>query len=504
MISRLGGGQEESIKLGSSDDGDVTFRGYRSIFSRYNLYSHGPGIKNEGPKGWDESNWGEARRTDFKNPSTRLLCSNDLDLGAVEYDYSDFAYCADFGYIPNHWMITLRRFGSPVGDNIWSNKSFGGSPDVARAIGYMTDEKNKMEDILGFSVKMKFKELTSEIQTINQSNNEHFGHKLPGKGLAKVLDSTGSQANQALAGDKALNFDPIESYPNRVYGPIDVIDRINVRDRGLESTQSFELTFEYELKSIDGVNPRAAMLDLFTNLLLLTYNKGEFWGGATRFIGRKPPKFIGDPSQLQNGDFVGYAKSMLTDALGSFDNLTGGKGLSVDGIVNAAKTIGSNAMGLLGGKALDEMGRPDIIAIHSLLKGDEIGEWHLTVGNPYYPIMVIGNLILEDSKFAFSGPLGVDGFPSKLTLTCSLKPAMSRDRVGIQQMFQYGNGILKSATVQQQATSYYQNYSLSGGNGGKNQKNLVDLNIQSAKDVSNRFGSQFNAQSIEDKTRYNT
>jgi len=38
---------------------------------------------------------------------------------------------------------------------------------------------------------------------------------------------------------------------------------------------------------------------------------------------------------------------------------------------------------------------PTIRNMHSLLTGDPVGEWHLTVGNPLNPIMIVGNLICE-------------------------------------------------------------------------------------------------------------
>lgn len=503
-IGHLAGKELESVDYG----GDVKVSGYRSIFSRYNLFKIGQGWDGTTATPFDESNWGISgeRRTAFRNPSTNLLCANSL--GAVEYEFSDFAYCSDFGKIPNHWMVTLRRFGSPVGDNIWTTDGFGKAPDVARAVGYMTSEKNKLEDLMGFSVKMNFKELKSEIQTVNDSSG--YGSNLPGLGAAaKAFQPNGNEARRDAknGNSNADNFDPISSNTNKIWGPIDVIDSINVRDRGLVSTMQYELTFDYTLKSIDGVNPRAAMMDLFTNLLLLTYNRGDFWGGATRFTGRKPPKLLGDPTMLQNGDFVGYASSMLSDALGAFDQLTGGKGLSVDGVVNMAKTIGGNALNMLGGKALDKMGRPDIIGINSLLKGDEVGEWHLTVGNPFYPTMVVGNLILEDSKFKFHGPMGVDGFPSNLTLVMTLKPAISRDRAGIQDMFSYGNGILKAPISPEIEKTYYANKKLSSGSGGHAKQNAIDINVESTSKFTeqlNRFADYFGDSQVDNKRNYNT
>ena len=503
-IGNLASQGSASIKYTGDSEG-VT--GYHSIFSRYNLFSSGPGYLENKGSSFEESDWGDGNaRTRFKNPTTNTLCN--LDLGAIEYEYSDFAYCSDFGEIPNHWMITLRRFGSPVGDNIWSPDSYGSMPDVARAVGYMTSEKNKMESLLGFSVKLKYKKIESKIDTKTADSSKGFGSgslfstKMGKRAKTAITATSKSQSSQAAKGDDAMSFDPVATYTNTVYGPIDVVDNLHIRDRGLEHEQSFELVFEYTLKSIDGVNPRAAMLDLLTNLLLLTYNRGDFWGGANRLLGKKAPGFLGDPSKLASGDLAGYVDSAMKSMTAGFEKLTGGKGASVEGLKNAAKNIGGNIANMLGGMALDQMGRPEILGFQALLSGEDTGEWHLTIGNPLYPIMVAGNLKLDNSTFELSGPIGVDGFPSKLKLTCTLTPAMPRDRSGIQAMFSFGNGNIKLPVLEPSSKTYPMNKSLSKSNGGGKGKTLhdnpIDANIASL----NRFGN-WSPAIVEEKRKWN-
>ena len=72
---------------------------------------------------------------------------------------------------------------------------------------------------------------------------------------------------------------------NKTYGPIDVIAKTNIRDRGLEFEQTITLEFDYELRSYDGINGKAAMLDLLGNILAVTYSMGTFWGGSIRMYG---------------------------------------------------------------------------------------------------------------------------------------------------------------------------------------------------------------------------
>ena len=69
----------------------------------------------------------------------------------------------------------------------------------------------------------------------------------------------------------------------------------------------------------------------------------------------------------------------------------------------------------------------------------ETGTWHVTIGNPLNPIASIGNLIIDgDVEITHGGPLGLDDFPTEITVKVPLKHAMPRDSVDIQRMFTKG------------------------------------------------------------------
>ena len=121
--------------------------------------------------------------------------------------------------------------------------------------------------------------------------------------------------------------------------------------------------------------------------------------------------------------------------------------------------IGKAANGLLSGKGINALGDSKIMdniiggglmklmngpqggtVIRAFLTGDPTGQWHMTVGNPMNPMMVCGNLALQNSSVEFEGPLGYEGFPSKIKLTCTLKPARPRDKGEIESMFNAGRG----------------------------------------------------------------
>ena len=109
----------------------------------------------------------------------------------------------------------------------------------------------------------------------------------------------------------------------------------------------------------------------------------------------------------------------------------------------------------LKGMLKDNLGRPALYAMDSLISGDDCGFWHLTIGNPYNPIMVIGNLIMTNSTVQQFGPLGVDDFPTEVKVTCTVKPGRSRDMSEISRYYTQGlNGIYISK-VGQPSTDFH-------------------------------------------------
>jgi len=116
-------------------------------------------------------------------------------------------------------------------------------------------------------------------------------------------------------------------------------------------------------------------------------------------------------------------------------NIKNGEGIN--------KILGDSSIleNIVGGGLMKMMGGPsggDVIK--AFLTGDPTGNWHVTIGNPMNPIMVCGNLCLEDTNFSFEGPLGFEGFPTKLKVETTLKPGRPRDKTDIESMFNAGRG----------------------------------------------------------------
>jgi len=391
---------------------------------------------------------------------------------AVEYDWADFAVCKNYGKVPNNHMITLRRFPFPVQDNIY-DININKYPDIGRLVTWWGEgTNNSLADVMKMEYGFVWKEMESEMQVIKSGppsqslTDKLFGTKI-GQ-LARLTSPSNSASNMFQNGQMqgAEFYDFAQHNRMRIDGPVDSIDKMTVRDRGLTFEQKFSLTFEFDLKSIGGVNPRLAMLDMLANILFVTYNRGNFWGGGIRYqsdLRQNSEIAIGDTKLLQQGKYFEYLKSIPTDfqkrfktmAAGPKDGANAGFANDLSGMLGPllggfAKPFANIASGMLGnltdmffGKNALASGAFNHMEIpNSLLTNQPIGVWHITVGNPFQPIAVFGNVILEKTSIEFSEDLGWDDFPESMKVVCELKHPIAKDRDAIESVFNVGRGPL--------------------------------------------------------------
>lgn len=300
------------------------------------------------------------------------------------------------------------------------------------------------------------------------------------------------------------NVDPYDStFQNRILGPINRIDKVKKRKEGIVFSQTLNIKCAYQAKAIGGINPKAALLDVLGNCLEMVSPHAVFWGGGHRFMIHPQlypfhdggwrdnymemlydGKILGPDGMLQTalsgikkvgeneqGEFsMDVAKSALTrmgggalaligSAINSISSMFGGssvigdnlfdiageaQGTSADEARNRADnqiaTFTKNLKQMWNNKVMAETIFPSITAGGNLLIGEPTGEWHLTVGNPLNPIMVIGNLICKEMKVTWDEQLGPDDFPIGFEVEYSLEHAMARDSQAIQSMFNRGMG----------------------------------------------------------------
>ena len=435
------------------------------------------------------------------------------ELGVAKYRYIDFMFCRDLGKIPNNHLLTLRKFTRPVGDNINTRLpksdtpyNFNQSMDVGRLVTWFGNGDNKLEDIIKYNYVATFKPLDSKIQPVDsQEDEESTGI------IGKMVNTINPRYNQAMSqgrtgahnfisqlGGRYLStsyanfarggqyerheiFTPYDH--NKVYEPKNTIQSTHVYEGKLTFSQEFTIKFSYKLRAYDNINPRAAFLDLIGNILAVTYRSGTFWGGSRMFRGAPPNKVgtakvnafldrtfdtlggIGNNLLSGNldiggtlGSIWGAVKQIASDAFNTAKSLalgntsTKGKSpLQVIGAIIKHTGLWSGVQGMI----KNGLGRPAVYALDSLLTGDNVGLWHLTIGNPRNPIMSIGNLIIDKSEITQSGPLGLDDFPTDLMVSVSLKHGRPRDSAEIQKMYTKGSGPIYTPLGAKAASNFY-------------------------------------------------
>ena len=455
--------QGETVTLGKAP---------RSLFNNWTLhrYSNRSGIANYNK---DEFGGADYNKPVFRgygdnnsmNPTAKNIVEYSKITGGegFAYNFSDFIQMEHYGQISNDYLITLRRFAHPVPDDILSPKRQGADgkppednsePDLARAVTWLSPALgNDLKEILKFQMGFNWEEAKSKLQEAESKEADRgtLGEKIDSSPTASAIESglngfTATQARQIK--NTGGNHDYAkETYPNKVFGPLNIIDNVLARQAGLKFEQEFKLNFIYELKAFPGTSPKVAFMDTLANVLALTYNNAPFWGGAVRFSGTgKTGKPFGDMSKLASGDYAGYIGSIA-------DKLAGMGGNFLDQLKKTASNIGSGAginkilgdssilENIVGGGLMKLLGGPaggDVIK--AFLTGDPTGQWHVTIGNPMNPIMVCGNLALHDTNVSFEGPLGFEGFPTKMKVEITLKPGRPRDKTEIESMFNAGRG----------------------------------------------------------------
>ena len=397
----------------------------------------------------------------------------------ISYSPSDFLYSKYYKKIPVNHLVTLRRFPTPIPDNIYNlgvriapstSAENGTGNDIAAqervdstqvagvtAVTYMGETAgNKLDDLLKMSFGLKYKQLTGEMESIDTGEQgggytkQPFYNKIGSVGRAIADVGKGETAGSKFRkenGAGSSTADRLNStYPNFVLGPINVVNETMVRDIGLKFTNDIKLQFEYELRSLSFVNPKVAMIDVISNMLTMTTNNAQFFGGGHRYYGSAGfvASAFGNPSLLRAGDFGGYMGSIAADVNKGVSNVfgDGGGGFSAESILKGGLKAGKQMLGNALGKMLQDMmgSTGGTQATKAFISGEPTGDWHITIGNPLNPIVMMGNMICDNSIMTLGKGLGYDDFPMEVKFEIDLKHGKPRDKGDIENMFNAGQG----------------------------------------------------------------
>jgi hypothetical protein len=452
---------------------------------------------------------GLADAEQYKNPSTSLIIahfdsSDGIDKSPEKiYRYADFLYLKHYHPFNNNRLITLRRFMAPVYDQlriaIRDAKSNLRRP-IAQALSYLDTSSNSFKALSKMNVTINTKLTTGaldNVTTLSQAEKQlgESGNSVANIGI-KLLsllsgkNDTDKESNgQTPFENWTSTYDPWKNGPlqDLVYGPVNVITGSLIRDRGLKFRQDgLKVNFEYSSKSIEHINQKAAMLDILSNMLALTYNHALFWGGENRFLIDRENfplvraevmfgllKNLKDPIKgfqdienelgLATSNFKKNLSQLFTDSAKDYQAETQkllaeqNQKAADDAKLNDPTTTDNDKKAILSSRAnkaaqlaaqlalgdnktLQKLQRQILEGTKAELTGAPTGEWHLQVGNPFAPMMMIGNLWCTSTDFEFNDELSIDDFPTELKVSCTLTAGRQRDASDIQSMFNGGGG----------------------------------------------------------------
>jgi len=465
-------------------------------------------MNQKGQRRWYElDNTADTAYNFASTPTTSALISwgKGDPFGRTPYQFTDFVFSKYWNKIQNNRMITLRRFPAPILDNMKfpgmiseagpQNSTSdikaddGGSakddsqvfPPMATAVTYFGgDTGNSLNSFLRFTTGVLWDDVQAsiwEVQTDSVPSNESgLGgiYKSVAK-MAEILNVAGGKFDRELIMNAGqLPPDPYENgpYENRIMGPINRIDSIKKRKPGLAfEWDGLNLIFEYVARPVGGISPKAVLLDIMSNFLIMGSASAVFFGGAHRFMAN-PAKypFLGGAEGIEQwykGNPIGWAQTAIKQfssgaqaeseagAGGTGQNIASGLFKSFTGffdqlfsgekgaLFGAVTSIFTGLTGNLLNNAIAKKTAGQVPYLHgmkAILTGEPVGEWHITVGNPLNPIAMIGNLICEGITVEFNEELGPDDFPTEIKINVKLKHAMARDRDAIESIFNRGMG----------------------------------------------------------------
>jgi hypothetical protein len=373
--------------------------------------------------------------------------------------YQDFAFCKHLGYYPNNRTIILRRFPTPIKDNLFDGR-YEMKP-VSTMINWLPPEK--MNELLKFKFhenwttsNKDFMDMLKDIfsktgnSIIGKLSDQYVGDdfkNLGDKGLG-VLEDLVSYAFLDKLAETATGKPPSSSLLQRFpEGNPNLLKEASMRlisgkssSSNLSGLFSFNLEFEFECnRYLADIDPSIAFLDLLANAMRMSTSDSEF----------KMPQEIGD--SFTQALIQGNISSVVKSVLGGFQSVLGNgsaadqskpsvlsnfyDSLKVENIGKTAQATGNTVFKALVSKYIEE-----IKAAYAVMTGAPSGLWHLTVGNPKSPIISIGDLIVESSTVTFGTELGFNDLPTSFKYEIRVRSARNRGRQEIEQIFNSGMG----------------------------------------------------------------
>ena len=380
---------------------------------------------------------------------------------SLKLNSSDFAYLRDIGVMPINKLMILRRFSEGTIVPVDLNEL--NAEPISVIIGWVKNDSN----LLSFTFNEVWEKQTEPLHTMLQSIifNE-FGFDLgnivpiPGWGQGFMFDVLNEMGLTSYNKDRLPMGDP-NLLKETITRPHESF--------GLQSSFSFELETVYEQKYISGVDPTVSTFDILNNLLTMgtsntrfygkrggewqeklrraneSYNNGQAWldfafefielyvnaivGGITK-AGQdlvslinlsKDRKSKDDATETSNDNDTNDDDNTAT--LTSRTNIIGSIFTANNSFINTilASTLGRYQWPLRGSI--------------SMFTGDATTPWHLTIGNPYAPLLSMNNIYVSNVEVKMGNDMGHNDLPKIMDVKVSMSQGRNLGKQEIYNLF---------------------------------------------------------------------
>ncbi len=462
--------KEKEISKASSKTGNTTTDfTEKSLFDRDAVIDYGRFSGNQPWKEYKKGDKGEFIKN-YKYSINTPVPSKDASLDAhdglsvdsivkwsekypaMQLRYQDFVYCKRLGYYPNNRLIVLRRFKGGVPDNLFDyfNKDTS-KIEFTQPLATMVTWLKPDDDIIDMTFNEEWEPYHSSfLTTIKNSINNFLGSD--SKEASNNWEQNFSDLALSLAFEESSKNSPDfrredgVPYTRAIMGNPNLISSAMKRKTGgdgLSSTIRFTVSFEYELRFINDIDPGIAMLDLLSNAMRMGTSESEFKYNIP-FVKNNINKFIqGDISAATEifkkciKTFSDEIEKSIDFFKTSFNNIKN----NPKKFANDSKKIGENAINNALSYILSRY-RESLKAALSVDTGISSGIWHLSIGVPSRPIISCGDLIVDKSEIKLGKEFGYNDFPNSFAVIYTLKSARQRGRNEISRIFNAGRGRL--------------------------------------------------------------
>lgn len=389
---------------------------------------------------------------------------SDSKLKAMKLRAADFAYLKDIGVYPINRLWILRRYPDtvvvPDRPADWGENAV---EPISTVIGWMKDEENN--PMISLSFGETWIDQTEMIdKVIGRLMEQEFGQK-----ISNVMSVPGWGQGILFGMLEAMDLTADYSANNVPTGDPNVLRISKMREtesQSLKTDLNFKLETCYEQKYINGIDPGSAFLDIIGNLLKMGTSDQRFIISSGEFVTRF----------LKNVNNAGNAQAWLDltidlvkkfiDGIGAFFNQMKSNGLSSDlspdereeqqnqspsdltgATTSTMNSFSSTLSGIQGmGKGLIKTILIGTVSKYrwplrgsiSLMTGLSTTPWHLTIGNPYSPIVNIANIVVRDVKLNFSNDLGFNDLPIRIDVSISAELGRPLGKQEIEKIFNNG------------------------------------------------------------------